>query len=597
MKTTNINSNFCVVSRILLFSLLLFFTALTFAQKVLKPEEAFPVEVIYKDQRLQISHEITVGYYLYKDKISYDSIDQNINLGTTQLPPGKAHFDEFFGNTEIYRDAFIVDIPVDIDATTIMDNALFIEIKLQGCADIGLCYPPQTWQKEISLNQENDGGMIRDNVVNQSEQGRLGNLIAEGNIFLVCITFLGLGFMLAFTPCHLPTIPILSSIILGQTGETNTLKSLSLSLTYVAGMAITYSAAGIMAALAGQQLQAVFTLPVVLIAIAILFTWLGLSMLGRFNIQIPSLFMNKINTLQAQQKGGTYVGVLMMGGLSALLVTACVAPPLVATLIVIGQSASIMRGILALSSLSLGLGIPLILIGLTAGKWLPRTGDWLNSIKEIFGLIMFGLAIWILNPLMSQDALAIVWALFFVVVGIYLGGLKLNAIILKRISSIRIYTGFVVMLIGFALLFNQTIGIKSINENENENLYPDADSLFTTIRSIEDLNQSLNVASSSHQITLLYYTADWCVSCRQLERDTFTNQALIDLLSEINSIKADLSLNNDNDKELMNSFGVYGPPTMLLFNNQGLEQTHMRKIGMVKAEELLGNLNELKLIP
>ncbi len=160
----------------------------------------------------------------------------------------------------------------------------------------------------------------------------------------------------------------------------------------------------------------------------------------------------------------------------------------------------------------------------------------------------------------------------------------------------RLQMGSVSVVDGFALLFNQTIGIKSINENENENLYPDADSLFTTIRSIEDLNQSLNVASSNHQITLLYYTADWCVSCRQLERDTFTNQALIDLLSEINSIKADLSLNNDNDKELMNSFGIYGPPTMLLFNNQGLEQTHMRKIGVVKAEELLGDLNRLKLI-
>jgi len=594
MKITSINSNFCVVTRVLLFCFLLSFTAFTFAQKVLKPEEAFPVEVTYHDQKLQISHEIRTGYYLYKDKLSYKSKEKNINLGITQLPPGKAHFDEFFGDTEIYRDAFIVDIPVDIDETTVIDNALFIEIQLQGCADIGLCYPPQTWQREISLDQENDGGIVRGSVVNQSEQGRLGNLIAEGNIFLVCITFLGLGFMLAFTPCHLPTIPILSSIILGQKGETNTLKSLSLSLTYVAGMAITYSVAGIVAALAGQQLQAIFRLPVFLIAMAVLFVFLGLSMLGRFNIQMPSMLMNRINALQAKQTSGTYVGVLMIGGLSALLVTACVAPPLVASLIVIGQSASITRGILALSSLSLGLGIPLILIGLSAGKWLPKSGDWLNSIKEIFGLIMFGLAIWILNPLMSQDTLEIIWAFFFVLVGIYLGGLKLNAIVLKRISSIRIYTGFVVMLIGFAMLLNQTIGIKGINENEN--LYTDSDSLFTTIRSIEDLNQSLNVASSSNQITLLYYTADWCVSCRQIERDAFTNQTLIDLLSEINSIKADLSLNNDNDKELMNSFGIYGPPTMLLFNNQGLEQTNMRKIGVVKAEELLGDLNRLKLI-
>jgi len=588
----NTDKNFTDMAKAFLLAFVFCFTSPVLAQQVLKPEQAFPVTVSYQADNIVISHEIKQGYYLYKDKISYASTSQNIQLSQAELPAGKAHVDEFFGSTEIYRDSMIVKIPVNIVEKDLVSNNFIIEIKLQGCADIGLCYPPQTWQREVFMDQSDLNKVNPINITNESEQYRLGNLISDGNIFLVFITFLGLGFLLAFTPCHLPTIPILSGIIIGQSGTTNTLKSLSLSLTYVAGMAITYSTAGVVAAIAGQQIQALFRLPLFLIAMAILFTILGLGMLGRYNLQMPSALMNKFNSILAKQKGGTYIGVLVVGVLSALLVTACVAPPLVATLMVIGESGSVFRGIFALSSLSLGLGIPLILIGISAGKWLPKTGDWLNTVKEVFGFIMFGLAIWILNPFVPFETINILWSMLIIFAGIYFGGIRIYQRFATNIERRKIYSGFVIILIGCAMLINQLVGMEK--ENANQELFADSQSLFTQIMSIEDLDQNLRLAIGDSRITLLYFTADWCVSCRQLERETFTNEALISLFAEINTVKADVSLNNEKDIALMSKYGIFGPPTMLIFNISGEEQKSFRKIGVTKAEELLHDLNRLR---
>ena len=586
------DKNIMDLAKAFLLAFILTFAPLVLAQQVLKPEQAFPVTVSYQAENVVISHEIKQGYYLYKDKISYASTNQNIQLMQLELPAGKAHYDEFFGSTEIYRDSMIVKVPVNISEKNLIKNNFTIEIKLQGCADIGLCYPPQVWQREVFLGQSDLNRTNPINITNESEQYRLGNLISDGNIFLVFITFLGLGFLLAFTPCHLPTIPILSGIIIGQSGTNNTLKSLSLSLTYVAGMAITYSTAGVIAAIAGQQIQALFRLPVFLIAMAILFSILGLGMLGRYNIQMPSVLMNKFNSILANQKGGTYIGVLVVGVLSALLVTACVAPPLVATLMVIGESGNVSRGILALSSLSLGLGIPLILIGISAGKWLPKTGDWLNTIKEVFGFIMFGLAIWILNPFVSFEIINILWSILIIFAGIYFTGTKVYQRFANNKERRKIYSAFVVTLIGCSMLINQFVGMKK--GNTNQEFFTDTQALFTPIMSIEDFDQNLITASKESKITLLYFTADWCISCRQLERETFTDATLVGLLAEINTVKADVSLNNERDKALMSKYSIFGPPTMLIFNIDGEEQKNLRKIGVTKADELLNDLNRLR---
>ena len=238
------------------------------------------------------------------------------------------------------------------------------------------------------------------------------------------------------------------------------------------------------------------------------------------------------------------------------------------------------------------MGIPLILIGISAGKWLPKTGDWLNTVKEVFGFIMFGLAIWILNPFVPFETINILWSMLIIFAGIYFGGIRIYQRFATNIERRKVYSGFVIILIGCAMLINQLVGMEK--ENANQELFADSQSLFTQIMSIEDLDQNLRLAIGDSRVTLLYFTADWCVSCRQLERETFTNEALISLLAEINTVKADVSLNNEKDIALMSKYGIFGPPTMLIFNISGEEQKSFRKIGVTRAEELLNDLNRLR---
>ena len=369
-----------------------------FSQQVLKPQEAFPIDIFMQNDVIQINHRIEDGYYLYKDKISYKSIQEDIVLTDYTLPNGIQYEDEFFGKTEIYRAPFTVYVTLKEGSKSL---PIKLEVNSQGCADIGLCYPPQSWIIDVQTGSNLEAAFLTDET-SISEEVRLGSMITESNLINVFFAFIGLGFLLAFTPCHLPTIPILSSIIIGQK-ESNRTKSFALSLTYVLGMAVTYSAFGTITALAGNQMQALFAMPGFIIFMAILFIILGLSMLGLFNMQMPSALMNRANNLMNNQKGGSYAGVFIIGILSAFLVTACVAPPLVATLMVIGQSGDIFRGIIALTSLSIGLGIPLMVIGLTASKWLPTSGKYLESIKELFGFIMIALAVWIMNPFLNEN--------------------------------------------------------------------------------------------------------------------------------------------------------------------------------------------------
>ncbi len=532
------------VSFLLLFS---FFSLNVSTQQVLKPQEAFPIEVAFQNDVLQISHRIKDGYYLYRDKISYETQDTRILLGSAKLPEGIKYEDEFFGKTEIFRDDFTIYIPISIKTGEEIDN-FDIQINSQGCADIGLCYPPQQWIKNV----------------------RGGRLIE------------------AFTPCHLPTIPILSSIIIGQAGN-NKLKSLGLSMSYVLGMAITYCAAGVAAAVAGQQLQALFTLPGFIISMSVLFLILGLGMLGTFNIQLPNNLLNKVNSTLSNQVGGNYLGVVIIGSLSALLVTACVAPPLVATLMVIGQSGDILRGIIALSSLSLGLGIPLIIIGLSASRWLPTTGEYLEVIKSLFGFVMFGLAIWVINPIINQNTLITLWILLgFVTIFYYLGRLQ------KRFMGYQLSSLLRLTLVGSLIgLYAFSPSYLSFTDAEVEKKI--TDQYFDSVQSLTDLDDLIKVASNNEQISLLYFTADWCVSCRTLEKETFNNQDFLNLLGTVNAMKVDVTENDLDDKKLMKEFNVFGPPTIVMISKTGNEIESSRKVGVVSSNELIREIEKLSL--
>ena len=552
-------------------------SASLFSQQVLKPQEAFLVEVFVQNDVLRVNHRIEDGYYLYKDKINYGSTQDGVSLAGYTLPDGIQYEDEFFGNTEIYRAPFSVYINLNEGSRTPTN----LVVESQGCADIGLCYPPQTWTIDIQGGSNLEATLFSQDS-NISEEARLGSIITESNLLSVFFVFIGLGFVLAFTPCHLPTIPILSSIIIGQK-ESNRAKSFTLSLTYVLGMAVTYSAFGTLTALAGNQMQALFTMPGFIAFMAVLFIVLGLSMLGLFNMQMPSALMNQANNLMNNQKGGSYAGVFVIGILSAFLVTACVAPPLVATLMVIGQSGDIFRGIVALTALSIGLGIPLMVIGLTASKWLPTSGKYLEVVKEFFGFIMIGLSAWILNPFIGENYINQIYLLIVSTSIIYFLKYLLDSETKRRLlrSSIAVLT---IALVAF--------NISMIDTNKEMDRFSDK---FYGIESIEELETKLNEAIQKGKPTMVYFTADWCVSCRRLEKNTFGDQSLRDKIDQIQALKVDLTDNSIEDQLLIKKYSIFGPPTILFFDSDGSEIKNRRKIGVVSAAilieeiEILGN--------
>jgi len=550
-------------------------SASLFAQQVLKPQEAFPVEAFVQNDVIQVNHRIEDGYYLYKNKISYRSIQDGIVLSDYTLPEGIENEDEFFGKTEIYRNPFSVYINLIEGSKT----PVRLEVDSQGCADIGLCYPPQTWVIDVQSGSNLEATLFSD-ASNVSEEVRLGSIITESNLLSVFFVFIGLGFLLAFTPCHLPTIPILSSIIIGQT-EGNRAKSFTLSMTYVLGMAVTYSAFGTLTALAGNQMQALFTMPGFIALMAILFIILGLSMLGLFNMQMPSFLMNQANKLMSDQKGGSYIGVFVIGILSAFLVTACVAPPLVATLMVIGQSGDIFRGIIALTALSIGLGIPLMVIGLTASKWLPTSGKYLEAVKELFGFIMIGLAAWIMSPFLSEYYVEQIYLLLLFTSIIYFLKYLINSEFLKKLAQ----SSMAVLTIA-AVLFNASMNDASKEMDQfSDNFYG--------VESFEELGIKLEEALKKGNPTMVYFTADWCVSCRRLEKSTFNDQELQNKIGKIQAIKVDLTDNSMGDQLLIKKYSIFGPPTILFFDSDGVEKTNQRRIGVVNADILIKEIDSL----
>ena len=550
-------------------------SASLFSQQVLKPQEAFPIEAFVQNDVIQVNHRIENGYYLYKDKINYGSTQDGVSLAGYTLPDGIQYKDEFFGNTEIYRAPFSVYIKLKEGSKTPTN----LVVESQGCADIGLCYPPQTWTIDIQGGSNLEATLFSQDS-NISEEARLGSIITESNLLSVFFVFIGLGFLLAFTPCHLPTIPILSSIIIGQK-ESNRAKSFTLSLTYVLGMAVTYSAFGTLTALAGNQMQALFTMPGFIAFMALLFIVLGLSMLGLFNMQMPSALMNQANNLMNNQKGGSYAGVFVIGILSAFLVTACVAPPLVATLMVIGQSGDIFRGIVALTALSIGLGIPLMVIGLTASKWLPTSGKYLEVVKEFFGFIMIGLSAWILNPFINENYINQIYLLIVSTSIIYFLKYLFDSETKRRLlrSSIAVLT---IALVAF--------NISMIDTNKEMDRFSDK---FYGIESIEELETKLNEAIQKGKPTMVYFTADWCVSCRRLEKNTFGDQSLRDKIDQIQALKVDLTDNSIEDQLLIKKYSIFGPPTILFFDSAGSEKENRRKIGVVSAGILIEEIETL----
>ncbi|MGI9247213.1 MAG: protein-disulfide reductase DsbD, partial [Steroidobacteraceae bacterium] len=384
----------------------------------LPADEAFVFSATSPSRDLvRLRWDIADDYYLYRDKTTVATATAKVRLGSLAAPGGETKVDEYFGEQVVFHGQMLADLPVSAGADV---REVTLDLTWQGCADAGLCYPPI--RKQVTVRLGATGGeavSLAAGTRMQSEQDALADRIRDGNLLDVLGTFFGFGLLLAFTPCVLPMIPILSGIIVGA-GNGRPVprgRAFALSLAYVLGMAATYTVAGAAFAAAGQQAQAFFQKPWIIALFAALFVWLALGMFGLFNLQVPGWLQERVTRLSSRQQQGTLIGTAVMGALSSLIVTACVAPPLVASLAVIGQSGDVFRGGAALFALSLGMGAPLLLVGASAGELLPRAGAWMDTVKQVFGVLLLGVAIWMLGRILPGPVTLALWAALAFVAG------------------------------------------------------------------------------------------------------------------------------------------------------------------------------------
>jgi thiol:disulfide interchange protein DsbD len=409
----------------------------------------------------------------------------------------------------------------------------------------------------------------------------MAGFIRSGNLFLVIGFFFGAGLLLAFTPCVLPMVPILSGIIAGQGAGVTTRRAFFLSLSYVLGMAFTYTLAGIAAAAAGAQIQAVFQQPWIVTVFALLFILLALSMFGLFTIQMPAVIQTRLADASNRQRAGTFGGVAVMGALSALIVTTCVAPALVATLAVIGQSGDVLRGGLALFAMSLGMGAPLLVVGASAGKLLPKAGPWMDTVKRVFGVLFLLVAAWMLGRILPGRMGLLPWA----ITAFAATWVCLAAISQTRRKWIPRTIGAVAGLYGVALLAGAAFGgsdpLAPIPQLSGRH----AELPFKTIKSVADLDAEIAAARAAGRPVMLDFYADWCVSCKEMEKYTFSEPAVRAALAKAVLLRADVTANDAEDQALLKHFGIFGPPTIAFYGTDGTERRNFRVVGYMKAQE------------
>ncbi|HEY5655997.1 MAG TPA: protein-disulfide reductase DsbD [Woeseiaceae bacterium] len=564
-------------------------------REVLPVDEAFrPYVFVIDGNTLEVSWQITPGYYLYKAKLAVSTASDKIQLGKLALPSGVMKYDEFFGESEVYTENVFARLP--FARATPEEISFKLQLDFQGCAEVGVCYPPTTRMLSVDLPAASAAGNLGEPV---TEQGRLTRLIAEGSLALVLATFFGAGLLLAFTPCVLPMVPILSGIIAGEGRDVSAYRGFTLSLSYVLGMALVYTVAGIAFAAAGQQAQAVFQQPWIIITFAGLFVVLALSMFGLFELQMPSAIQSRLAAISGRQKSGTMIGAFVMGALSSLIVTACVAPPLVATLTVISQTGDIVRGGLALFAMSLGMGMPLLVVGTSAGKLLPKAGSWMEATKTAFGFMMLGLTVWMLSRILPGQITLGLWGVLVFMAGIFMGALTSLGPAAGKMRLAGKGLGLLALLYGAILLVGAFLGghdpfrpLDNLRLAGSEQAADHQGLKFTRIKTVDDLDNALAEAAAQSRTAMLDFYADWCVSCKEMEAYTFTEAAVQAALAATVLLQADVTANDDEDQALLQRFGVFGPPTIIFFDEKGQQREGYEVVGYMRSDDFVAHVEK-----
>ena len=586
------------------------------AEDFLPPEQAFRFEARALDARnVEITFNVADGYYLYREQFVFAAEGAAVRLSPAQIPPGKVKFDETFAkNVETYRGRVVIRVPVEAAPA-----AFTLTVTSQGCADAGLCYPPMQSTARVQLTGFGGDGRVS---VPASEgsaptvgaapagtgdggiDGRIDGALRSGSLWLVLGLFFGAGVLLSFTPCVLPMLPILSSIIVGQTGDsTSRARGFGLALAYSLGMALVYTALGVAAGLAGEGLAAALQNPWVLGGFALMLAALSMSMFGFYELQLPASLRDRLDAGASRFKGGQWAGVFAMGGLSALIVSPCVAAPLAGALLYISQTRDVLLGGSALFALAAGMSVPLLLVGASAGALLPRAGAWMESVKRFFGVLLLGVAWWILSPVLPASVGVAGWGLLLLMSASLFGAfdrLGESAGAGRRLGKAF---GVALALLGAAQIVGAMGGatdpLQPLQRFAQKTLPQGADAAVAAragsdgglrFQRVKDLTELDAAVRSAGRPVMLDFYADWCVSCKEMEKLTFTDLRVRARLDNLLLLQVDVTQNSPADRALLKRFNLFGPPGILFFDAQGRELGAQRVIGYQDATRFLASL-------
>ncbi|NEZ02859.1 protein-disulfide reductase DsbD [Wenzhouxiangella sp. XN201] len=570
-------------------------------RQALPAEEAFRIEAIADgDGGILVRATAQPDYYLYRESFDFSVREDDVSVTAFEMPPGEPKTDEYFGDTWVYFGE--VEIPVSLSRPAGGARELTLDVAFQGCLDEGICYPPM--ERSIPVSMPAADAAIgapaereqqpAPSVAPASEQDRLAAALA-GRPVVAMSLFLLAGLLLAFTPCVFPMVPILSGLIAGEGDRMTTGRAFRLSLVYVLAMALVYTAFGVVAGLFGQNLQALFQHPVVLVSFAALFVALAMAMFGFYELQLPSWLQTRLNEWSNRAEGGTLAGAAIMGALSALIVGPCVAPALMGALIYIGQTGDAVLGGLALFSMALGMGIPLIIWGTSAGKLLPRAGGWMNAVKAVFGVGLLALAIWMLERILAPATVMLLWGSLAIACGVYLGALTRLEPAASGWRKLWQSLGVILLVVGIV----QLIGAASGGRDWMRPLHhlagggaASSQAAAVEFREVQTLEQLQAAVAASDRPVFLDFYADWCVDCVRMERRTFTDPGVAERMSGFTLLKSDITAYNDDHKAMLQHFGLIGPPAYLFFAD-GEELERYRMFGFMGPDEFGALLDEV----
>ncbi len=571
--------------------LMIVFSQIISAEDFLDPEVAFKVSAkMIEPGVAEVHFVIADGYYLYRERLKFESAEAK--LGIADLPRGKVKFDETFQKeVETYRNSLIVRIPVQ------SASDFTLNVGRQGCADLGLCYPPMETPIRLSIGSSSSmtasasplslpDNMASAEIAPDAETHGIAYALKSGKLIIILPLFFLLGLGLSFTPCVLPMVPILSFIIVGEGAGIKRSRGFILSLSYALGMALVYTALGVAAGLVGEGLAATLQNPWVLGAFAFLMIVLSLSMFGVYQLQMPGILQSKLTVASESQRNGKLIGVFLMGAISALIVGPCVAAPLAGALVYISQTRDVVVGGSALFAMAMGMSVPLLLVGVSAGSLLPRAGAWMEAIKRFFGVLMLAMALWMVSPVIPAWTQMLCWAVLLLVYAVYQlfvhrGGVssKVFAVLLAALGLVQfigVSTGGRDVYAPLAhLLGNQVHGVT-----------------FIRIKTTAELDVAIAQSKGKH--VMLDFYADWCVSCKEMEKLTFSEPQVKRSLEKMLLLQVDVTANNIDDKVLLKRFGLFGPPGIIFFDRQGQEIIGGRVIGYQNAEKFLRSLSQVE---